>query len=258
MGALHPGHVSLIQRARRTCETVVVSLFVNPLQFGPKEDLKRYPRPIATDLRLCRQMGADVVFLPTRQDLYPKDFQTSVSVGQLTRRWEGEHRPTHFQGVTIVVTKLLNLVRPDRVFFGQKDYQQWLVMRQLAKDLNVDANMILCPTVREPDGLALSSRNQYLSIKQRRVATTLFKTLSAGKKSIQSGQTSAGTIVREMKKRLASESTIKINYVAMCDADTLEPMQEAKGKIVLLGAVRIGHVRLIDNLLVTVPRKRKK
>lgn len=257
MGALHAGHLSLIQRARRSCETVVVSLFVNPLQFGPKEDLKRYPRPISADVKLCQQMGVDVVFLPSRKELYPNDFQSSVKVLHLTRRWEGEHRPSHFQGVTTVVTKLLNLVRPDRALFGQKDYQQYLVVRQLAKDLNMETKIVLCPTIRETDGLAMSSRNQYLSVQQRQVATTLFKTLWAGRERIQRGQKSAGTILREMKKRLTSESAIKIDYVAVCDAKTLEPVKEAKGKVVLLGAIHIGHVRLIDNLLLRVPNKRK-
>ena len=257
MGALHPGHLSLIQHARRSCDTVVVSLFVNPLQFSPREDLKRYPRPVRTDLSMCRQMGADVVFLPTRQELYPKDFQTSVNISKLTQRWEGEHRPTHFQGVTTIVTKLLNLVRPDRAFFGQKDYQQFLVMKQLAKDLNVDTRIVLCPTIRETDGLALSSRNQYLSITQRGAATSLFKALSAGKKSIQSGQSALGSILREMKKRLTSVSSIKIDYLAVCDAETLEPLKEAKGEMILLGAIRIGSVRLIDNLLVRLAEKRK-
>ena len=258
MGALHAGHQSLIQRARRSCQTVVVSLFVNPLQFGQKEDLKRYPRSITTDLNLCREMGADVAFLPSRQDIYPKDFQTSVNVLTLTQRWEGEHRPTHFQGVTTVVTKLLNLVRPDLAFFGQKDYQQYLVVRQLSKDLNMETKIVLCPTIRETDGLALSSRNQYLSVQQRQEATTLFKTLRYGKVKIQSGQQTAGAIVREIRKRLASEPTIKIDYVAVCDAETLESVKKTKEKIVLLGAIRIGRVRLIDNLLGGTPRKKKK
>ena len=258
MGALHAGHRSLIQRARRSCQTVVVSLFVNPLQFGQKEDLNRYPRSITTDLNLCREMGADVVFLPSRQDIYPEDFQTMVHVFKLTQRWEGEHRPTHFQGVTTVVTKLLNLVRPDCAFFGQKDYQQYLVMRQLAKDLNMETKIVLCPTIRETDGLAMSSRNQYLSIQQRQVATMLFETLRAGKERFQSGEKLAGTVLREIRKNLASEPTIKIDYVAVCDAKTLEPVKEARGNIVLLGAIRIGRVRLIDNLLVSVPRKREK
>ena len=258
MGALHAGHQSLIQRARRSCQTVVVSLFVNPLQFGQKEDLTRYPRSITTDLNLCRQMGADVVFLPSRQDIYPKDFQTVVHVLQLTQRWEGEHRPTHFQGVTTVVTKLLNLVRPDCAFFGQKDYQQYLVMRQLAKDLNMETKIVLCPTIRETGGLAMSSRNQYLSEQQRQVATMLFETLRTGKERFQSGEKVTGTVLREIRKKLASEPTIKIDYVAVCDAMTLEPVKEVREDIVLLGAIRVGRVRLIDNFLVGAPKKKKR
>ena len=256
MGALHAGHLSLIQRARRSCKTVIVSLFVNPLQFGPEEDLKRYPRPLSADLKLCERIGVDVVFLPSRQELYPIDFQTSVKVLHLTRRWEGEHRPTHFEGVTTIVTKLLNLVRPHRAYFGQKDYQQYLVMKQLTKDLNVPTTIALCPTIREKDGLALSSRNQYLSTKQRQEASTLFKALRDGKAKIQSGHQSASAIVRELRKRLASERTIKIDYIAVCDAQTLEPVKEMRGKIVLLGAIRIGGVRLIDNVLTGNPRKK--
>ena len=257
MGALHAGHLSLIQRARGSCKTVIVSLFVNPLQFGPEEDLTRYPRPISADLQLCQRIGVDVVFLPSREALYPKDFQSSVNVLHLTRRWEGEHRPSHFQGVTTVVTKLLNLVRPHRAFFGQKDYQQYLVMKQLVKDLNVPAAVVLCPTIREHDGLALSSRNQYLSTKQRQAATTLFQTLRYGKTKIQSGQSSARAIVRGIRKRLASEPTIKIDYVAVVDAKTLEPVNTIREKMVLLGAIRIGGVRLIDNLLGGTPRKKE-
>ena len=192
MGALHPGHLSLIQRARRTCQTVVVSLFVNPLQFSPKEDLNRYPRPIKTDLDLCRQQGVDLVFLPTRQALYPGNFQTSVTVTQLTRRWEGEHRPTHFQGVTTIVTKLLNLLRPDRAFFGQKDYQQYVVVSQLVKDLNLEAKIVCCPTVRQRDGLAWSSRNQYISPTERAKGVVLYQALVAGRKAIREGRNSVG------------------------------------------------------------------
>ena len=256
MGALHAGHLSLIQRARRSCKTVMVSLFVNPLQFGPEEDLKEYPRPISADIQLCRQRDVDVVFLPSAGELYPQDFQTAVTVLHLTRRWEGEHRPSHFQGVTTVVTKLLNLVRPHRAFFGQKDYQQYLVMKQLAKDLNVPSDIVLCPTIREHDGLALSSRNQYLSTKQREAASTLFQSLQDGKAKIQSGQSSAGAIVREIRKRLASVPTIKIDYIAVCDAKSLEPVKTIRENIVVLGAIRIGRVRLIDNLLARAPMKK--
>ncbi len=167
MGALHDGHLSLMQRARKHCRTVVVSVFVNPLQFGEAEDLGRYPRSFHADRRLCQEAGVDLLFAPPPEEFYPANFQTTVTVNRLTRRWEGETRPTHFQGVTTVVTKLFCLVRPHRAYFGQKDYQQSLVVNQLIHDLNLDMRMIRCPTVRESDGLAVSSRNRYLSANQR-------------------------------------------------------------------------------------------
>ena len=217
-----------------------------------------YPRPISADLKLCREREVDVVFLPSPKELYPKDFQTSVKVLHLTRRWEGEHRPSHFQGVTTVMTKLLNLVRPHRAFFGQKDYQQYLVMKQLARDLHMHTTIALCPTIREKDGLALSSRNQYLSTKQRQEATMLFNSLRHGKEKIQSGHQTVGAILREMRKRIAARPGLKIDYVAVCDAKTLEPVKKVRKNIVLLGALRIGRVRLIDNLVVGVPRKKER
>ena len=173
MGALHEGHLSLISQARKRCSTVVASIFVNPLQFGPKEDLAKYPRTIKSDLQLCRESGVDVLFCPSMEGFYPPDFQTSVRVTRLSQRWEGEARPTHFEGVTTVVSKLLCLVRPHRSYFGQKDYQQLLVIKQMVQDLNMDTKIIQCATIREPDGLALSSRNRYLLEVQRRRAASL-------------------------------------------------------------------------------------
>ncbi|UCE64532.1 MAG: pantoate--beta-alanine ligase, partial [Nitrospirota bacterium] len=247
MGALHPGHLALIQRARRSCKTLVVSIFVNPLQFGPKEDLKRYPRALKRDLDLCRKNDVDVVFMPSQKDLYPNRFQTGVSQSQLMQRWEGAHRPTHLHGVATVVTKLLNLVQPGKAFFGQKDYQQYLVIDQLVKDLNLDVKIVRCATVRDQDGLAWSSRNQYLGPKQRQNATILFKALVATREAINAGQRATKVILRKSSRRIASIPNITIDYFAVCDAGTLEPVNVAKGKIVLLGAIRIGQVRLIDN-----------
>ena len=197
MGALHAGHRALIQRARRTCGTVMVSIFVNPLQFGPAEDYRRYPRDLSRDLACCREEHVDLVFLPKADILYPRDFQTTVAVGTLSQRWEGEHRPTHFQGVTTVVTKLLNLVRPDQAFFGQKDYQQFCLIRQLVKDLDIDTRVTLCPTVRDADGFALSSRNRYVTKTERQQALALYQALSAGKEAIARGTRRADSVEKQ-------------------------------------------------------------
>ena len=257
MGALHAGHQSLIQRAQRMCQTVVVSIFVNPLQFGPTEDFQDYPRELSQDLSLCRKGNVDVVFIPQLEDLYPKDFQTTITVKKLSKRWEGEHRPTHFQGVTTIVTKLLNLVRPTRTFFGQKDYQQFLVIRQLVKDLELNTKLTLCPTIRDSDGLALSSRNQYLTPHQRQVAVQLYQGLSAGKRAIQAGERSGKSIRAMVKRCLAQRSLLKIDYVAISDALTLEPTQNLKGEVALMGAIRLGKIRLIDNVIVRVGKRLK-
>ncbi|WP_454064190.1 pantoate--beta-alanine ligase [Candidatus Nitrospira salsa] len=250
MGAFHIGHQSLMQRARRSCETVVVSIFVNPLQFGPTEDLGEYPRPRQTDLALCRKEGVDVVFLPSRKEFYPPDFQSSVTVSRLGQHWEGAHRRTHFQGVTTVVTKLFNLVRPHRVYFGQKDYQQFCIIKQMVRDLHQGVDMVMCPTIRESDGLALSSRNGYLSSLARRTAPVLYHALHLGASSIRDGEKSIASVEALMQSYVQKASKAKIDYLAVCHAETLEPLQRAQGRMVLLGAVRLGKVRLIDNVLV--------
>jgi len=252
MGALHEGHLSLICQAQKHCSMVVVSIFVNPLQFGPAEDLSRYPRPVKSDQQLCRETGVDLLFWPSSEEFYPKDFQTSVKVNRLSQRWEGAARPTHFEGVTTVVTKLLSLVRPHRAFFGQKDYQQLLVITQLVKDLNIDSKIVRCPTIREPDGLARSSRNRYLSASERTQAASVSAALRQGKQAIQLGKRQVSTIERDMKKVLGKLEGLDIEYLAVCDAQSLEPLTRAKGSMVLLAAVRLGHVRLIDNMLVKV------
>lgn len=252
MGALHAGHRALIRRARRTCGTVMVSIFVNPLQFGPAEDYRRYPRDLSRDLACCREENVDLVFLPKADILYPRDFQTTVAVGTLSQRWEGEHRPTHFQGVTTVVTKLLNLVRPDRAFFGQKDYQQFCLIRQLVKDLDIDTRVTLCPTVRDADGFALSSRNRYVTTSQRQRALSLYHALSAGKEAIARGARRAGSVEKNMARVLDAGHGLAIDYLACCDARTLEPLARLRGTVVLLGAIRVGGVRFIDNLIVRI------
>ncbi len=252
MGALHEGHRSLIRAARLSCDAVAVSLFVNPRQFGKREDLARYPRQVKPDAALCRSEGVDVLFAPSRDMMYPPSFQTSVSVERLSRRWEGAHRPTHFAGVATVVTKLLSLARPHKAFFGQKDIQQATLVRQLVEDLSLGAQVVIHPTVREPDGLAMSSRNVYLSASQRRVAPTLYQALQAGREALKAGIRSGARVRAAMLKRLYVEPSIHIDYLSVCDPMTLEPINHITKNAVLLGAIRIGRVRLIDNLLVTV------
>ena len=254
MGALHAGHRSLMQRARRTCHTVVVSLFVNPLQFGPAEDYRRYPRDPSQDLACCREENVDLVFIPKPETLYPQDFQTTVAVSTLAQRWEGEYRPTHFQGVTTVVSKLLNLVRPARAFFGQKDYQQFCLIRQLVKDLDLDSRITLCPTIRDADGFALSSRNRYVTKAERQQALALYQALSAGKAAITGGTRRADLIEKKMARVLDAGHGLAVDYLACCDARTLEPLSRLRGTVVLLGAIRIGGVRFIDNLIVRIRR----
>ncbi len=257
MGALHEGHRALIRKARLSCDALVVSLFVNPRQFGPAEDLARYPRPFAQDRALCAHEGVDVLFAPSQEAMYPPGFQTVVALQELARRWEGAVRPHHFQGVATVVTKLLCLVRPHVVVFGQKDYQQVLLVQRLVEDLNLGARVVVHPTVREPDGLALSSRNVYLTAAQRRAAPVLYRALRAGWTAIRSGIRSEAQISRIMHDTVAAEPLAQVDYLALCDARTLEPLRRAAGKVALLGAIRIGKVRLIDNLLVTVPAKKR-
>lgn len=255
MGALHAGHLSLIHRARKQCGTVVVSVFVNPLQFGPAEDLGRYPRSYNADRRLCQEAGVDLLFIPRPDELYPSDFQTTVTVNRLTQRWEGQARPTHFQGVTTVVTKLFCVVRPHLAYFGQKDYQQSLVVNQLIRDLNWDMRMIRCPTIRESDGLAVSSRNRYLPANQRMQAGLLSSALRQGIAAIKDGERKARTIQARMLKILGNGPDVQVEYVAICDANTLEPLSQLDGTVVVLGAIRLGNVRLIDNRLVHCPPK---
>jgi len=249
MGALHAGHRALIKAARLSCDAVVVSLFVNPAQFGPKEDFSRYPRKPRADASLCAKEGVDVLFAPPVEDIYPDGFQATVSVPKLARRWEGEQRPGHFDGVATVVTKLLTLVRPAAAFFGQKDFQQAALIKRLVEDLNLGACVIVYPTVREADGLALSSRNVFLTPAQRGAAPVLFQALKAGRASIRAGDCSGAKIQQTMRKILSAEPMARLDYLAVCDPDTLEPLKRVRDRAVLLGAIRIGKIRLIDNLL---------
>lgn len=256
MGALHDGHRALIRAARLRCDAVVVSIFVNPTQFGPTEDLDMYPRSLSRDRALCRAEGADVCFEPAADAMYPEGFQTTVSVSSITRRWEGEARPHHFSGVATVVAKLFGIVRPHVALFGAKDFQQSALVRQLVEDLNLGVEIVVHPTVREQDGLAMSSRNAYLSPKERIAATTLYKGLRAGAAAIRKGVTDAAAIQATMEEVVSQEVALTIDYLAVCDPHTLEPLSSVVSRVVLLGAVRLGSVRLIDNLTVTAHPKR--
>ena len=255
MGALHEGHRALIREARLRCDALVVSIFVNPMQFGPQEDLAQYPRPISQDQALCRKEGVDVCFEPTVKTMYPSGFQTMVTLPAIARRWEGEARPHHFSGVATVVTKLFGIVRPLIALFGQKDFQQSVLVRQLVKDLDLGVEIVVHPTVREADGLALSSRNIYLSPDDRIRAATLYKSLRAGAGAIREGMTDGATVQNAMVQVVKKEPALTIDYLAVCDPTTLEPLSHVNSRAVLLGAVQLGAVRLIDNLLVAFPRR---
>jgi pantoate--beta-alanine ligase len=253
MGALHEGHASLIRAARRGTDAVAVSIFVNPLQFGPGRDLDRYPRSMAEDLRLCRGEGADVVFLPEAGELYPNSFQTAVSVNHLTERFEGRSRPGHFEGVTTVVAKLFHLIDPDRAFFGQKDYQQVVVVKQMVRDLDLPIQIVSCPTVREVDGLAFSSRNRLLSDPERKAARVIFGALTAARALVREGERSGTKVRQAMIREIKRESLAHLDYAAVADPATLIPLRVVKDRAVLLLAVWIGDTRLIDNMVVTCP-----
>jgi pantoate--beta-alanine ligase len=248
MGFLHQGHLSLIRRAREQCDHVVVSIFVNPTQFGPKEDLSKYPRDIERDLKLIEPF-TDLVWMPTAEVMYPKGYQTWVQVETITSPLEGSMRPGHFRGVTTVVAKLFNGVQPHKAYFGQKDAQQAAVIRQMVRDLNFPIEVVVCPIVRESDGLAMSSRNVYLDPEQRKAATVLFRSLSAAKGAYENGERDAEKIRSRMKEVLAGEPLANAQYVSCADYDTLEELGEIKGKALLSMAVFIGKTRLIDNFV---------
>ncbi len=249
MGYLHEGHLSLVRRAREECDHVVVSIFVNPTQFGPSEDLAKYPRDLERDLSLLELPGTDLVWMPSAEIMYPKGYQTWVEVEAVTKPLEGAMRPGHFRGVTTVVAKLFNAVQPHRAYFGQKDAQQAAVIRQMTRDLNFPIEIVVCPIVREPDGLAMSSRNVYLDPEQRKAATVLFRSLSAAKEAYEKGERDAEKIRGRMKEVLASEPLADAQYVSCADYDTLEELDVIKGKTLLSLAVFVGKTRLIDNFV---------
>jgi len=254
MGALHDGHLSLVRRARRECDRVVVSIFVNPAQFGPHEDFQAYPRDLSRDLALLTVERVDLVFTPAESEIYPGGFSTWVLVERLAERWEGASRPGHFRGVATVVLKLLNLVRAERAYFGEKDYQQLRVVERMVLDLNVPTTIVACPTVREPDGLAMSSRNASLSPAERQAAIVLWRALTAARDTCLTGERRATALSRVVKTVIADEPLARLDYVAVADPLTLEPVEQvdARGAVCCL-AVWIGKVRLIDNLLLAPP-----
>ena len=249
MGYLHEGHLSLVRCAGQECNHVVVSIFVNPTQFRLQEDLSKYPRDLNRDLALLEPLGVDLVWLPDTETMYPPGFQTWVEVESITQPLEGTMRPGHFRGVTTVVAKLFNGVQPDAAYFGQKDAQQAAVIRQMTRDLNFPLEIVVCPIVREPDGLAMSSRNVYLDPEQRKAATVLSRSLRTAKEAYESGERNAETLRGRMKGVLASEPLADVQYVSCADYDTLEELEIVTGKALLSLAVFIGKTRLIDNLV---------
>jgi len=250
MGALHAGHLALVERARQENETVAVSIFVNPTQFGPQEDLAEYPRPLDRDLESLRQAKADLVFTPTVAEMYPPGFDTWVDVGRLATLLEGAYRPGHFRGVATVVTKLFNLIRPDHAYFGQKDGQQTLVIRQLVRDLHLGLDIVVVPTVRDPDGLALSSRNVYLTPEQRRAAPVVYRALWRAAELWKEGERNAPRLRQAVQQVLAGEPLIeRIDYVSVADTATLEELDAVLDRAMVSVAVRFGELRLIDNII---------
>ncbi len=251
MGALHEGHMSLVKRAKQENDITVVSIFVNPIQFGPSEDFNRYPRDIEGDAKTLQIEGVDIIFMPELASMYPNAFSTYVEVEKISERLCGAFRPGHFRGVATVVTKLLNIVKPTRAYFGQKDFQQTIIVKQLVKDLGMDVNIVVCPTIRERDGLAKSSRNVYLDKKQREASTVIYKCLAEASGLIKSGIINAGHIKGVMHDILLKEPAVsEIDYAGVYDPAALDELSEIKGDALLAVAVKIGDTRLIDNMLV--------
>ena len=258
MGALHAGHFSLIDAARRECGFVVVSIFVNPTQFGPNEDYDDYPRPIEQDLAGCDSHGVDLVFVPTVEQMYPDGFSTIVHVSGITETMEGQFRPGHFDGVCTVVAKLFSIVGADVAYFGSKDYQQAMVIKRMVADLNLPVRIVLCPTIRESDGLAISSRNAYLDKHERSQAASLYESLRLAEELINGGERNAKEVIRAVRRHLAEKATLgKIDYVAIVDPETLQAVDIIQGDVIVALAVRFPSARLIDNIRVDVEPLRR-
>ena len=250
MGYLHEGHQSLIKASVENNDRTVVSVFVNPIQFGPNEDLATYPRDLDRDSKLCEETGADLIFHPEKENMYDDDFCTYIDMDSVTKNLCGKTRPTHFRGVCTVVGKLFNIVAPDRAYFGQKDAQQLAVIRRMVRDLNFDLEIVGCPIIREDDGLAKSSRNTYLSEDERKAALVLSRSLKEGKALIESGETDAKKVVDSIRKVIETEPLAKIDYVEAVDFDTIEPIETIKNNTLVAIAVYIGKTRLIDNIII--------
>jgi pantoate--beta-alanine ligase len=249
LGGVHAGHLALVDRARAECASVVSTLFLNPTQFGPTEDLDRYPHDEASDLAKLKAHGVDLVLVPERAEMYPPGFETTVHVGGITRRLEGERRPGHFDGVTTVVTKLLTITSPDRAYFGEKDAQQLRVIRQLVRDLNLPVEIVACPTVRDPDGLALSSRNAYLSVEERQAALALSRGLRKAESAFAAGERSVEALRGLVSSELEAEVLVRTDYVSVADDVTLEELAGmVQGPAVLSLAAHVGATHLIDNV----------
>ena len=252
MGYLHDGHASLMKKAKESCQKVVVSIFVNPMQFGANEDLSTYPRDLEADSRLCESLGVDLIFHPSVEEMYDPGFCSFVDMTGLTKELCGKSRPIHFRGVCTVVTKLFNIVTPDKAFFGQKDAQQLAVIKRMTADLNMDIEIVGCPIIREEDGLARSSRNVYLNTEERQAALILSKTIQLGQQMVQQGTRSASQLLAAMKASLESEPLARIDYVEAVSMDTIQPIDTLQGQVLVAMAVFIGKTRLIDNFIVEV------
>jgi pantoate--beta-alanine ligase len=257
MGALHEGHLSLIRAAQQQCRPVVVSLFVNPKQFGPHEDLEKYPRQMNADRALLERLQVSYLFAPTAAEMYPDGFRTYVNVEGLSDWLEGRSRPGHFRGVSTVVLKLFEIVQPHFAYFGRKDAQQARVIRQMVRDLNIDTGVVVCPIVREADGLAVSSRNAYLKGQERRAATVLYRALDAARQEIFRGERDAARLVALVQNAMAAEPLASTDYVEIVDADTFEPVERLRRSCLVLLAVFVGSTRLLDNLLIEEDENKK-
>ena len=250
MGALHPGHLALIERAKRECSTVITSIFVNPKQFGPKEDFSKYPRTFPSDREKLEQAEVDSLFAPEQSEIYPPGFSSYVQVDGLSERLEGRSRPGHFRGVATVVMKLLQIVQPNFAYFGRKDAQQSRIVTQMARDLNLDSEIVVCPIVREPDGLAMSSRNAYLNREERKAATVLYRALDAAKNEAAAGVRDALQLQTVLHRVLAAETLARVEYAEIADMETFEPVLRLSRPCFVVLAVFIGKTRLIDNLYI--------
>ncbi|MCM8781348.1 MAG: pantoate--beta-alanine ligase [Candidatus Omnitrophica bacterium] len=250
MGALHQGHISLIRQARKENNKVVVSIFVNPIQFGPQEDFHKYPRNLKQDAKICKQEGVDIIFYPQAKDMYPKGYRTYVTVEELSDVLCGKFRPGHFKGVATVVTKLFNIVGADCAYFGQKDAQQAIIIKRMSQDLNISIRIKVMPTVRCRDGLAMSSRNKYLNQEERKDATVLYQALCLAKSMVDDGIRNTKTIIAKIQNLISQKKSARVQYISIVDLDNLKPIEEIKSRALLALAVYIGKTRLIDNTII--------